>query len=361
LSANTGAYSQARTNLDCRVLYWAAEHVCDTLLPSYPPSWQGRRSFLLDGSTVQLPPSKELQVAFPPASNQHGRSHWPILQVAVAHELQSGLALWPEYGPMYGPEAVSELTLALRLLPRLPERSILVADRNFGIFAFAHGAVAAGHDVLVRLTGPRFRLLLKKARPVGPGRWQLSWRPTRWDRQAHPDLPGDAEIHGWLHEVAVSPERTLWLFTTLDGSGAEMAGLYRQRLHVETDIRDLKETLALDRLTCKSVALVEKELVAGLLAYNLSNQVRRLAAARLEVQPRRLSFAGVWSLLKAFAAGLREGKTATEAEAEFERLLRAAGQRKLPHRRPGRSYPRQVIPRRRKFPERKRAQHAASP
>ena len=48
------------------------------------------------------------------------------------------------------------------------------------------------------------------------------------------------------------------------------------------------------------------------------------------------------------------------AEAEFERLLRAAGQRKLPRRAKGRTYPREVIPRRRKFPTRKRAQNTAS-
>jgi hypothetical protein len=47
---------------------------------------------------------------------------------------------------------------------------------------------------------------------------------------------------------------------------------------------------------------------------------------------------------------------ASAAEALFERLLRAAGQRKLPNRRAGRNYPREVIPRRRKFPERNRAQ-----
>jgi hypothetical protein len=361
LSTNSGAYSQARTNLDCRVLYWAAEHIFDTLVPTYPSSWHDRRAFLIDGSTLSLQPTHQLRAAFPPASNQYGTSHWPILQLAVAHELSSGLAVFPEFAPMYGPEAVAEIALAQGLLPRLPAHSILLADRNFGIFAFAHAAVAAGHDVLLRLTKPRFRALLKKARPVGPGRWELTWRPTRWDRSAHPDLPAAAQVKGWLHEVALSKSLTLWLFTTVDGTGLEMAGLYKQRLNVETDIRDLKITLALDQVSGKSVALVEKELVAATVACNLVNQVRRLAAARLQLEPRRLSFAGVWSLLKAFLAGLLEEKTVAQAEVEFARLLRAAGQRKLPRRPQERSYAREVIPRRRKFPERKRAKHATSP
>jgi hypothetical protein len=354
LSANSGAYSLARTRLHDRVLRAAADHVYQTLLDSYPPSWRGRRAFLVDGSTVQLASTPTLRAAFPPASNQHGCSHWPILHLAVAHELASGLAAFPEHGPMYGPQATSELALAQRLVRRLPAGSILLGDRNFGVFAFAWAARQAGQDVLLRLSRTRFANLRKKAEPVGPAKWAVTWRPSRWDRQAHPDLPAGAEVRGWLHEVAVTEKLTLWLFETVDGTGTDMAGLYRQRLDVETDIRDVKITLRLDQMKGKSVAMMAKELTVGLLAYNLANQVRRLAAARLQLPPRRLSFAGTWSLLKGFLAGVLEGKSAAQAEAEFERLLKAAGQRKLPNRRPGRSYPREVIARRRKFPVRKR-------
>lgn len=360
LSANSGAYSLARSNLDVRVLYWAAENLYDSLVDTYPPSRADRRCYIFDGTTVQLAPTSQLRLAYPPASNQHGSSHWPILHLVTAHELQSGLAVLPEYGPMYGPQARSELSLARGLLPRLPERSILLADRNFGVFAFAWAASHAEHDVLVRLTEPRFKSLLKKAKPLGKGKWEVTWRPSRWDRQSHPELPAEAEVTGWLHEVKVSPRLTLWLFTTPDATGPQLAALYHKRQDVETDIRDLKETLVLTEMTAKSLAMVEKELVAAILAYNLANQVRRLAAERLKIQPRRLSFAGVWSLLKAFVQGLLLGKTGAEAQAEFERLLRAAGQRKLPRRPRGRSYPREVLPHRRKFPTRKSAQHSQS-
>jgi len=360
LSVNSGSYSLARSRLHTRVLHWAVTNVFDSLIGAFPPSWRDRRAFLIDGSTLQLPSTPGLRAAFPPARNQHGDSHWPILHLAVAHELASGLAVVPEVGPMYGPEAVAEVTLARRLLARLPARSILLADRNFGIFAFAHAAVAAGHDVLLRLTQSRFTALRQQARPDGVGRWVVEWRPSRWDRKRHPDLPADATIKGWLHEVRVSDTLILWLFTTAAASGEEMAALYGQRLHVETDIGDLKGILKLDELRGRSTDVVEKELLAGVLAYNLANQVRRLAAARLQIEPRRLSFAGVWSLLKAFMAGLLENKTPAEAEVEFERLLRAAGQRKLPRRPKGRSYPREVIPRRRKFPERKHTQSPPS-
>jgi hypothetical protein len=352
LSTNTGAYSDARSVLDKTVLPAAADRVYTTLLSTYPPSWRDRRVFAVDGSTISLPATAALRAAYPPASNQHGASHWPILHVAVVHELASGLAIRPAFGPMYGPHAVSETALARQLLAQVPADAILLGDRNFGIFAFAWAAQQARHDVLLRLTAVRFRALQKKARAAGAGKWELTWHPSKADRQADPNLPADAALHGWLHEVVVSEKRTLWLFETMDATGEEMAALYRQRWHVETDLRDLKRTLKLDVLTGRSVQMVEKELVAGVLAYNLTNQIRRLAAARLQLPPRRLSFAGTWSLLQSFLEGVGEWSLA-EAEARFERLLRGVGQQKLPNR-PGRSAPREVIPRRRKFPERRR-------
>lgn len=361
LSPNTGGYSAARSALGAPVLEWAARRSFDSLLPSYPPSFNGKRVFLLDGTTVTLAPDDGLRRHFPPAGNQHGGSPWPVLQLLAAHELSSGLMADAAHGPMYGPAATSELALARQLLPRLPAGSILLADANFGIFGVAWAAKQAGLGVLARLSGPRFKALLKQAVPDGAGRWRLTWRPSRWDRASDPSLPADASVEGWLHEADIGGGKKLWLFTTEEATTAEVAALYRKRLDVETDIRDLKATLCLDRMKGRGKEMVEKELLAARLAMNLANQVRRLAAARAGVPPRRLGFAGTWSLLKAFLGALARGLSGPEAEARFERLLRQAGRRKLPNRKEGRSYPREVLGRRRSFPTRKRGGKPPTP
>jgi hypothetical protein len=353
LSPNTGGYSSARSALDSSVLLWAAQRSFHCLLPSYPPSFNGRRVFLLDGTTVTLAPEPDLRQQFPPASNQHGSSPWPVLLLLAAHELSSGLMADAAYGPMYGPDATSELALTRQLLPRLPSGSILLADANFGVFGVAWAAAQAGLGVLARLSEPRFNALLKRAKPAGDGRWRLCWRPSRWDRRSDPSLPADALVEGWLHEADIGDGKKLWLFTTEEATTEEVAALYGKRADVETDIRDLKTTLCVDRIKGRSVAMVEKELLAARLAMNLTNQVRRLAAAAAGVTPRRLSFAGTWALLKALLGALARGLSCPETEARFERLLRQAGRRKLPNRKQGRSYPREVLGRRRSFPVRK--------
>jgi hypothetical protein len=357
ISANTGGYCQARQNLPIEAAMVVADLIFDHLAATQPPAWRGRRAFLIDGSTASMTHQPELVDRFPPQANQYGASHWPILRFVVAHELASGAATRPEWGAMSGPEAQSETALARRLLERLGPPAMIVGDRNFGIFALAAHAVRAGHDVLLRLTDSRFEALLRQATPTGPGQWSLRWRPSRWDRQSTAELPAETEVVGRLVEVMICYEGKtirLLLFTTdLEATPEELAALYRRRWEIETDLRALKQTLRLDRLSGKSVEIVEKELILGIVTYNLVVQVRRLAAARVDLEPRRLSFSRVLSLVQAFCGGLW-GLPPERWNEQFDRLLDAAAQCRLPQRKRPRSYPREVIPRRRTFPRRQR-------
>jgi hypothetical protein len=109
------------------------------------------RFFVIDGATLALQPTRELRQAFPPASNQHGRGVWPIVNMAVAHELETACALRPVIGPMYGPQAVSETRLACQCVERLPDGSCVMADSGFSIFFFADYCRQHGHPFFIPL------------------------------------------------------------------------------------------------------------------------------------------------------------------------------------------------------------------
>ena len=91
-----------------------------------------RAVFLLDGSSILLAHSAESANAYPPPRNQHGASHWPVMRVLVAHEVVTGLATPPCWGPMDGPAAVSEQGVAKEMLGRLPEGCGVLGDRTAG-------------------------------------------------------------------------------------------------------------------------------------------------------------------------------------------------------------------------------------
>lgn len=350
LSANTAAYSRARSRLRAPLLRSLAVTTADLLIQAARDG-DDRPVWIFDGTTVSLPHTPDLARAFDPGRNQHGKNHWPIVRMVVAHDLASAAMLLPEWGPVHGPQASDEVGLARGLFPRLPGPALLMADRNFGIFAFFHEATQAGHDVVTRLTAPRFHARVRKAEPVEPGCWTLDWRPSAAERATRPDLPPDAVVRLWLYDVPLPDGTHLFLAATEPRDPQAWAELYRQRWRIENDIRDVKQTLELGRLSVRSEGMWEKELAVGTLTYNLVVQVRRLAAKRANVEPRRISFAGTLSLVRAL---LESGPHSPEEwEALFERTLRGAAQRKLPNR-PGRTSPRTVKRRPGRYPVERR-------
>lgn len=348
LSENSGTFSGARTRLREDTVEFFANRVCDSLIDSSPLWLDGRRAFIFDGTTITLAPTDELRAAFLPAPNQHGESIWPVALLLVAHELHSSCALPPEIGAMYGENNSSEAQLARRLLARLPANSIVLADSGFGIFSVAYHTVQAGHAPLFRLTKSRFRSLRRKAELVdefeGYATYRLHWTPTAKDHKANPDLPADASVDVVVHQVPLDDGGTLYLVTTLDVSGERAGEYYSRRYDVEHDIRDVKVTLNTERIRAQSAAMVRKELLTSIVAYNLVVQFRRQAAQVANLPPRRLSFTGVWNTFESFLLH-QPPCSAAEWLARYEKALQIASRDKLPNR-PGRSYPRKAHPRR---------------
>ena len=141
LSRNNSAYNNARLKLAIKVVEEFSNRICDHLARRAEPAFLDRRVFIIDGTTITLPPTPALQEAFPPASNQHGESVWPVAMLMVAHEMQTGCALVPQVDPMFGPNNSSENKQAQKVIDRLPENSIVLALRLrylFGCFSLSN-------------------------------------------------------------------------------------------------------------------------------------------------------------------------------------------------------------------------------
>jgi len=119
-----------------------------------------------------------------------------------------------------------------------------------------------------------------------------------------------------------------------------LARIYRWdgwALTVEVDLRSIKAVMGMDILRAKSPAMIDKEIAAHLLAYNLVRGLMARAAAGVEIIARALSFKGALQLLLAFQQHLRWSgrKSMTLMRAH---LLGAIGLMILPIR-PGRVEP----------------------
>lgn len=337
ISGRTGGYCQARLKLPKLLCRQVSQQILERLRQMLNP--EGSPPVLvLDGTSLELEHSRALLRHYPPAQNQYGESHWPVLRVVVLHEAATGLAQQPCWGPMYGPLAVSEQALAETAMDSAPRQGLIVADRNFGVFSVAYAAQQRGLNVIVRLTRQRACTF---AGPISrPGCQDVVWKPSSLECRKHQILP-QAAVAGRLIAVQAGRGKSrqwLYLFTTSSLPSEQVVELYGQRWNIETDLRSLKRTVQLHHISARSPEMMEKHLLMAISAYNLVRAVMCLAARRSRVDPRQLSFTQVLTLVDAVWHKLVSAPTRQQHDREFFRLLRLAAQCKLPKRGKRRSY-----------------------
>ena len=350
LSSHTGAYNQARQALPLSLVQQSCDRIFEQLMAEVDQSASEHapRAFILDGSSIRLAHSPELCRRYPPVSNQHGTGHWPVVRVLVAHDLHTGLAMRPEWGPIHGPDAVSEQRLLDAAIGRLPSGATVIGDANFGVFSVAYAATQTHHPVLLRLTVSRAGSMVGHRQLRDGIDRAMVWKPTANDRKSHPDLPVDACVRGRIIVRLVQPSNgaepfLLSLFTTLSSSQEEVLELYGQRWNIETDLRTLKAALQLEHLTCSTSDMAAKEIEMGLAAYNLVRALTCQASRQSGIPPRGYSFTKVQAIVEIFAPKLAEAPDEQAARQIFEQMMHYVQQAKLPRRKRKRpSYPRQV-------------------
>ena len=175
------------------------------------------------------------------------------------------------------------------------------------------------------------------------------------DEETYQQIPETLTVR----EIRVSVEtpgcrsRSLVIATTMTDDKAypkkDLADLYHQRWHVELDIRNIKQTLKMDVLSCKSPEMVRKEIWTHLLAYNLVRKVMAQAALEAKTEPRRISFAGAVQTLNAFRWVLLLSSR-TERGGQLVRMVLLAIATHAVGDRPGRCEPRKVKRRPKAYP-----------
>ena len=361
LSESSGAYAGARKRLGLETIKYLYQRVTQSFLTKLGPfEFRPRQTFLLDGTTITLAPTAELKLRYPPATNQHGDSVWPIMLLFVAHDLETGCAMYPEVGRMVGGKGDSEALLAERIIRQLPRGSLAMADAGLGIFRVAYRCSEAKLDFLLRLTASRFKSLVKKAELVEnrwkTKTWKLRWTPSAKDRKGCPGIQGDASVSVMIHEIEIGDNgQKLYLVTSLTEDALSVADRYRHRYDVETDIREIKVALDTENIRGKSPEMVLKELYTSLIAYNLLIQFRRQAASLAAIAPRRLSFQEVWNTYQSFLQVDLATRDPEACLARYEEALRIASRCKIPDR-PGRRYQRAAHPRRPKTTKEQKAE-----
>jgi hypothetical protein len=368
-AAGSGAYCKARAKLPETLLRRLTLAVGAAVEDQAPDNWrwQSRHVYLVDGCELSMPDSPANQKAYPQLRTQKPGLGFPRLRLVVLLAFATACLVDAAFGPCKG-KGASETELFRSLLDRFCPGDVVVADRYYCTWWLI--ALLAGRrvDACFRLHQLRHYDFCK-GRQLGNGdhvvRWAKPQRPQWMDEQMYQDLPAFVEVRE-VQVVVQQPGFRVRQFvaatTLLDSSrySADAIGdLYHQRWHAELDIRNIKRTLRMDILSCKTPPMVRRELWAHLLAYNLVRKVLAQAALAGQIRPRQLSFAGAVHTLDAFR-WLLAVEAVTDTSQVVQVLLVAVATHRVGHR-PDRVEPREVKRRRKtaKLLVKERAQRRA--
>ncbi len=193
--------------------------------------------------------------------------------------------------------------------------------------------------------------------------WTRPQRPSWMDKATYATIPEMITLREINFRVIENGKRTktLTVITTLLDPGEypveDIAELYGFRWNVELDIRQIKQTLNLDHMRCKTPEMVCREFWTTLLAYNLIRRVICNAAIEHDKIPRRISFTETCATILASWSCLSLGVHDASA---VRKLLKRIAMLEVPNR-PGRIEPRVLKRRRHRYPLMKEPRRKSKP
>lgn len=294
---------------------------------SQPKALQGRPLKAVDGSTTQTADTHANQKRFPQPKMQKPGCGFPVVKFVVFFCLASGAILEVLMDNLHN----HELRLFRGLWDALKKGDILLGDRGFGEFSTLAGLPLRGVDVLARLHQKR-KVDFRKAKRLGPGDGLFIWtkgyqQSSILSAQEWNALPDQITVRiiRFTATIRGFRNRKITLVTTLLDPilypATELIDTYARRWRLELCLRDLKTTLGMEVLRCKTPDMVEKELLAYLIAHNLTRCIMAEAARRYEAKLERISFKGTIDAVRQYGAAIAQAPNRKMRRQLWEDLL----------------------------------------
>jgi len=309
-------YIQARKRLPRERLEKALAATAQAATRRVPPSpcLQGRPVKVVDGSTTQLADTRANQKRYPQPSSQKPGCGFPVMRFLGLLCLRSGAIVDVILDSLHS----HDLRLLRRLREVLIRNDILLGDRAFGEYTTAASLPLQGVDLVARLHHQRkvdFRRAKRLAKYDGLFLW------TKGIEQSHilsasewGLLPAEITVRIIRFSATIRGfrGRRITLVTTLLDPGLypaqEIIALYARRWRLELCFRDIKSTMGMEFLRCKSPAMAEKELLAYLIAHNLVRCLMAEAIAQTHVELERMSFKGAVDALRQYSVAIAQAR-----------------------------------------------------
>lgn len=348
-STQTGGYCRARQRLPLEMVSHLTQHLGEVIDEHVPAAWRwrGRRVRIVDGTTVTMPDTPANQDMFPQQGSQQPGLGFPICRLVGITCLASGTLLNAAIGRFQG-KGGDEQTLLRSIQGTFQAGDIVLGDAFFATYFFIAAMQAKGVDILMEQYGARKRVTdFRHGQRLGAhDHIIVIAKPNK-----RPDWMSEAEYDAAPATLTLREFKAggKIMVTTLcrptAAPKAELKALYQSRWQVELDIRQIKDTMGLSTLSCKTPEMARKEIWVYLLAYNLIRLLMAQSALLTDITPRTISFKHCLQLWLISVA--QQIDTSNDEQLYSVFLLMA--QRRVGNR-PGRIEPRAVKRRPKPFP-----------
>jgi hypothetical protein len=293
LEITDSALSQRRTHLPWEVF---ERMMAAALKPKAQPAqhpdafYHGLRLCGLDGSRFSIANTPAVKRHMKKATSRRGKAAFAQLGVAVLVEL----GLHNPIAAAVGMREESEMVLAREVLPLLPEKSLLIGDRYYGVPEVLVGLSAEGQrEFLVRV---RKNLKPRYLEAMPDGSRLVEIRAGSGRRLVR-------EIVGQVRR-GQGPATTVRLWTSLlDGRrhpAVELLALYARRWEHEVFYKELKvDTRSMPRVQSQTPLTAAQEIAALILAYAVLVDHRLQAGKQGQVGVLRISFLKTLQMVRA--------------------------------------------------------------
>jgi len=293
-STHTGGYCRARMRLPLTMPASLVRHTGRMMSAQAPASWRwrGHPVRLVDGTTVSMPDTPENQAVYPQPRSQAAGLGFPLCRLVGLICLGSGAVLDAAVGGYRG-KGSDEQTLLRTLLDTLEAGDLLLGDAYYASYFLLASLCERGVEAVFEQQGARRRSTdFRRGRRLGARDHLIELckpklKPAWMTETQYAQAPDTLTVR----ELRAGGKI---LVTTLrcprETPKAALKALYRERWHVELDLRHIKTTLGMECLSCKTPTMAQKEIWVYLLAYNLIRLMMAQAATLAECSPRTLSF-----------------------------------------------------------------------
>lgn len=350
-SSSTAAYCQARKKLTHSSLAAILEHTVHRLQATPDADrLHGRRVIVVDGTGVSMPDTEENQQEWPQQRHQKAGCGFPQATICACFNLHTGGVLSHEVGN----KKSHELPMLRHQWGIFQSGDIFLGDKGFCSYYDVSSLKDRGVDSVITLARRRPVAEAASVKILGKDDRLIHWtKPTRNKASSYSqeDLDGLPETL-LLRQIKVQVEQpgfrvqTFHIITTLLDAAAypasDLADLYFQRWQVELFLRDIKTTMGMDILRCKTPDMIRKEILMHLIVYNCIRCLMLEAAQGKGLRVHRISFKGSVQALRQWEPHLNQAKSKRQEQDRLLLLLYESILNNIVRERPGRSEPRAV-------------------